>query len=78
MHEQQLQQLTAAIAVLHGELQNQSERALASQQEGLERLASRLQEVNRLVEDAVANRLGAFRATCSGKSPKAQKKGWRG
>ncbi|WP_373740875.1 hypothetical protein [Neisseria sp.] len=59
MNEQQIQQLISNIAILHNELQKQSMEALTLQKEGLDRLSVRLNEVNSLVEDAVANQLGS-------------------
>lgn len=59
MEEQQLRQLIAQVALLHQELQNQSQQALNLQQDGVEKLDYRLKDMNRLIGDEIANQLGS-------------------
>ena len=55
--EHQLQQLIASVAILHNDLQKQSEDALGLQQEGISQLRNQLAEIDKLLADALAKQL---------------------
>ena len=55
--EHQLQQLIANVAILHNDLQKQSEDALGLQQEGISQLRNQLAEIDKLLADALAKQL---------------------
>ena len=55
--EHQLQQLIANVAILHNDLQKQSEDALGLQQKGISQLRNQLAEIDKLLADALAKQL---------------------
>ena len=55
--EHQVQQLIANVAILHNDLQKQSEDALGLQQKGISQLRNQLAEIDKLLADALAKQL---------------------